>query len=487
MSTSLPLAFSKLLTDSSLDEQRLMLAALTDNIARLESANMAPTPNKNDSDDLTSLVEHIEDLGIAPDLSAAVEEELKSFDMVSNSRKVKTKWLSPSSESYNYAAVINNPSPISEYPNICKLMELVNDHPATTGDMDSCLVSCFSNSKAKLSLHADNEALISQKSSICTVSFGAPRSLEFVHNNKRDKFGKRLVTADRTLPAIDHSMNIMKPGCQAVLKHRIPRGGQTPNSSEVRFSLSFRKLALKTPLQQSSDPVAPAHTSSSKPTLSSAPIPASSDSPQPSPKQSKTPPQKMPVVLIAGDSFPARLDSLKLGKSKKVVHNIAVGGSKIAAVQKSIEDYVNDNPNHDIKKLFISIGTNDIRYCKNGLKHLKPVVCELMKSVRTLLPSTTVYFQSLLPIPSNGCPYTERNVMNMNNMIYYLCSRYRMFYIDVFSNFLNPNGSRNLMLFPKFDVGRNTFDIHPNARGFGLLARSYIYLIHSRWFNPQGY
>ena len=110
-----------------------------------------------------------------------------------------------------------------------------------------------------------------------------------------------------------------------------------------------------------------------------------------------------------------------------------------------------------------------------------------MKSVRALLPATTVYFQSLLPIPANGCPYTERNVVNMNNMIYYLCSRYRMYYVDVFSDFLNINGSRNDLLFPKFDVGRNTFDIHPNARGYGVLARAYIYLIHSRWFNPQGY
>ncbi len=471
-----------------------MLAALSDSINRLEASNLASKTKNSDNDDLVHLVEHINNLGINPDLSAAVEQELQSFNMVSNTDKVKTKWLSPSSESYNYAAVMNRPSPISDYPNICKLMELVNGQPATTGDMDSCLVSCFSNSNAKLSLHADNESLISQQSSICTVSFGAPRSLEFVHNNKRDKNGKRLVTADCTLPATHHSMNIMKPGCQAVLKHRIPKGVQTPNTSEVRFSLSFRKLAQKTSPHQISHPAhvtpanaTPAHITPSTTALSSVPTDTSAPTPHSSPVQSKTPPQKTPVVLIAGDSFPARLDSLKLGKSKKVVHNIAVGGSKIATVQKSIEEYVKDNPNQDIKKLFISIGTNDIRYCKNGLKHLKPVVCELMKSVRGLLPSTTVYFQSLLPIPSNGCPYTERNVVNMNNIIYYLCSRYRMYYVDVFSDFLNRNGSRNVLLFPKLDVGRNTFDIHPNARGYGVLARSYIYLIHSRWFNPQGY
>ena len=55
-------------------------------------------------------------------------------------------------------------------------MEIVNSHPLTTGEMNSCLVSRFPSHKATLSLHSDNEKIISQCSSICTVSFGAPRS-----------------------------------------------------------------------------------------------------------------------------------------------------------------------------------------------------------------------------------------------------------------------------------------------------------------------
>ena len=434
MSTFLPLAFTELLKTASLDEQHRMLVALSDNVAKLEAANLVHKSKDNDADDLAHFVQHIDDLGIDPVLSAAVEVELISLRLKSNTDRVKTKWRSPSSEAYNYAAVINNPSLISGYPSICKLMELVNGHPTSTGDMDSCLVSCFSNSKAKLSLHADDEDLISQKSSICTVSFGAPRNLEFVHNNKRDKSGKRDVIADRSLPATHHSMNIMRPGCQAVLKHRIPKGTHIPGGSNIRYSLSFRKLAVNVPIP----PITPSIHAATQDEVAFLPTV--------SPPHT-SPPHKS-VILIAGDSFPARLDSDKLGKSKKLVHNIAVGGSKIAAVQKSIVDYVSKNPNHDVKKLFISIGTNDIRYCQNGLQHLKPVVCELMKTVRALLPCTTVYFQSLLPIPDNGCPYTAHNVVNMNKMIYYLCSRYKMFYMDVFPNFLNYDFTRNVMLFP---------------------------------------
>ena len=77
--------------------------------------------------------------------------------------------------------------------------------------------------------------------------------------------------------------------------------------------------------------------------------------------------------------------------------------------------------------------------------------------------------------------------MSMNNLLFDLCSRYKLFYIDVFRSFLNNYGFRNTKLFPAFDEVKNMFDIHPNARGMGVLAKHYIFLIHSRWFNPLGY
>ena len=75
----------------------------------------------------------------------------------------------------------------------------------------------------------------------------------------------------------------------------------------------------------------------------------------------------------------------------------------------------------------------------------------------------------------------------MNNLIYNLCSKYKLFYIDVFRAFLNRFGYRNVNLFPAWDPVRKAFDIHPNAKGKGVMARFYIRLIHSRWFNPMGY
>ena len=56
-----------------------------------------------------------------------------------------------------------------------------------------------------------------------------------------------------------------------------------------------------------------------------------------------------------------------------------------------------------------------------------------------------------------------------------------------FGAFIDRYGHRNKLLFPTFDESKNTFDIHPNKKGMGILARFYIFLIHSKWFNPLGY
>ena len=468
----LPTSFIKLLDSEPLEVQQQMLTALKDNIAILESANTPQHCNKTSGkasthnsphDDISEYVGHVDNPGINDDLANGILTELQSLSFKSSKLdKVKTLWLSPLSDSYNYADVINDPKPINAFPNICHLMSIVNQHPSTSSDADACLVSYFPSSKAGLALHKDDEDLISQSSSICTVSFGAPRTLQFVRDGKL-KNGRKDLTSDLSLPATDRSMNVMKPGAQAVMKHRVPKGNHIRGGSNIRYSLSFRKIAVQTEEEVIVESVDP----------------PKSDPPKPDTRKH--------VILVAGDSFPARLDAKRLCKGKKIVVNIAKGGSKIDKVKKSVEDYIDENPSVVVTKLFISIGTNDIRHCQNGISHLKNTICDFMRFVKTILPSTTIYFQSLLPIHPNGCSYTEINVIAMNNLIYSLCSRFKLYFIDVFNSFLNVYGTRNEKLFPEYDEVKGLHDIHPNKRGMGVLARTYIYLIHSRWFNPLGY
>ena len=135
----------------------------------------------------------------------------------------------------------------------------------------------------------------------------------------------------------------------------------------------------------------------------------------------------------------------------------------------------------------MSVGTNDIRYCESGIAHLKGAVSSLMRTIKMILPNAKVWFQSLPPINPNGCKFTEKNVIQMNNLIYNMCSRYRLYYLDIFHAFLDARGCINSRLFPHYDTNRKRFDIHPNKKGMGVLARFYIFIIHSKWFNPLGF
>ena len=178
-----------------------MLKALTLNL--LQDGTAA---NFSTSDiDINSLVEHVDSLsGLDDSLCDSIMEEIQTLDLKKKGRGVKTQWLSPTSDEYNYGNVINKPLPIRDYPGLCKLMEIVNSHPSTTGDMDSCLVTRYPSNKSALRLHKDQEPLISQTSSICTVSLGAPRELSFFLDSKGDN-----VTPDLVLPATHRTMNIM--------------------------------------------------------------------------------------------------------------------------------------------------------------------------------------------------------------------------------------------------------------------------------------
>ncbi len=276
MMPTLPLSFVVLLQSTTLDTQQLMFECLKDSIvSKLKDASkeqklsqkisrMKPIPairssvsiDQHATQEPSSLVEHVPatDLPSLDDkLYKEILSELDSMELNNKPGKVHTKWLSPSSASYNYSKVVNKPYPMSDYPHICKLMEIVNSHQSTTGDMDSCLVSSFNCHKASLSLHRDDESFISQTSSICTMSFGAPRQLELVFD------GKKNFRTDLTLPATDRTLNIMKPGCQQAMRHRVPPGkAPTVGTPSWRFSLSFRKLAQPTISLQQNLPNIPA-------------------------------------------------------------------------------------------------------------------------------------------------------------------------------------------------------------------------------------
>ena len=182
---------------------------------------------------------------------------------------------------------------------------------------------------------------------------------------------------------------------------------------------------------------------------------------------------------MVGDSFLARMDKERLEKNKKTRLNIAKGGNKIQNVIQSLHAFMNasENERYLITQIFISVGTNDIRYCKNGVSHLKGELFSLVRTIKNYFPTAKIYVQSL-PVTYNNENYVIKNVLDLIRLIYHVCVHERVFMIDVFKLFLY-RGYLHPMLFPS-----NVNDIHPNRRGLGVLARKYIDILHSRNFDP---
>ena len=100
-----------------------------------------------------------------------------------------------------------------------------------------------------------------------------------------------------------------------------------------------------------------------------------------------------------------------------------------------------------------------------------------MREINRFLPDTKVWFKSIPPVNANGCRFTERNVLSMNVLIYDMCTKHKLFYLNIFGAFIDRYGHRNKLLFIKFDESKNIFDIHLDK------MNGYIFLIHSKNHN----
>ena len=276
--------------------------------------------------------------------------ELNGMDLYRpSSKKPKTLWLS------------RKDNTLSKYPQISKLLDSVNLHSdIESGDLDCCKVICYSNDRKTLRLHSDNEHWISQDDPIATFSLGATRRMEFVPHGAAHTRVVRSIDAER------NSLYIMHPGCQSVLQQRVLPGNTADCNEHIRFSLSFRKCKPESDSCNEGIHSIPAPVNSSL---------AISDS-------SKC--ERTPVTLLLGDSFLARLDAAKLGKSKKCVLNKAKGGNKISDVLLNIDQFCCDDNNlkYTVDQVFVSVGTNDIRYCRNGISHLKGELFGLLRKIK---------------------------------------------------------------------------------------------------------
>ena len=358
--------FNQMLSSATIDELNTMLDTV-----KHEIANRQPRPK--------DLVELIPDFCTDKDFMKSLWDECESLGLMSSRNKVATQWLSPSSEPYIYNDVnpVHEAKNINKYPNISKMLSFVNASDVVDGPLDACLVLKYPSPSAVLRPHADDEKhIIDQSKSICPFSLGTSRTLEFFTKGKKSKraLGFRLE---------EGSLLVMKPGTQQTLDHCVRSESiSVPSvspSEDVMYCLSFRAIVKGSNTKPSTKPVAvpepaiePAHQPVPEPSSEAASLPEMIEKPT-SPKRH--------VCLIAGDSFAERLEHGKLGRNKAKVEKIAVGCSRIKDVEIQIVQYSEKNLNVIVDKLIISVGTNDIRYCNNGVEHLKGPLKKLCNTI----------------------------------------------------------------------------------------------------------
>ena len=435
---------------------------------KAEISSRQPTP--------TDLVEFIPNFCEDNVLMEQLWKECESLNLSCQKNKVGTQWLSPTDDPYIYNDVnpIHKAKDLNDFQAICKLMSFVNLSDAVDGPLDSCLVLKYPSSSAILRPHADDEDIIDQTKSICPFSLGTPRTLEFFTNSSK----KPKAVVKHRLE--NGGMLVMKPGCQQLMNHCVradTANAPAPSHDGVRYCLSFRALNKNFVGNKMPQPVPLSPLQS---LLDDEVIEKPVTTPQPT-----TP--KRHVCLVAGDSFAARLEPERLGRGKVKVENIAVGGSKILDVAKQVVTFLENNENVVVDKIIISAGTNDIRFCTNGVDHLNRPLKKLCYTLENLLPRAKIFFQSLIPLPLKY-HYdfnTPRNIHSFNNILFNTCIYKRFYYLDVFHSFLQPKSWDHPQLREEAFFKPN--DIHPNSVGLGLLARHYNYALTSKFFNPLVY
>ena len=374
-------------------------------------------------------------------------------------KDIQTAWLTLNNEPYNWKSrtgvVINEPKDINSVPYIKKTMERINSELKV--NLNSCLVSYYPSADITLRLHSDNEFSIDQSQPICTLSVGSPRNFaiyEKTQNSKEDPVYSVELTAG--------SLCVMKAGCQSLYKHKIPAG----NIPGHRYSLSFRHI--KSPAAVDSKIVSPAVDPEISIPSSCSPIPAQTVKPR--------------AVLILGSSITRDLIPEKLVRrdSGIVCFNKSTGGAKCMDINNSLKSFHSTyHHQYNVEKIFISIGTNDIRYCTKGVGHLKFFLNKLVHDTKELFPDAKIFLQSLLPIKRTNI-FIGKNVVEFNKLIYEACVVHRCFYVDIFRHFLNYFGNDISPLLYKDEV-------HLNHYGIVILARTFKSIINGYKFNPFGF
>ena len=474
--------FHELIKDANVSTLREIIK-VTSNVINNPHSSEIPAPSKDELDTFFKYIPNIFnpeslDISATPTLETQpsagdllgeeqdvfldnLRTEIESLGLdqrSSDPRKVTTQWITTDQIKHKD---LNSALCMSRFKNISKLCKIINAHDECVGEMNGCIVNCYRSSSARTNPHADDECYINQKASICTFSLGSSRDIAIFEHKKHNPATLRSFSLN------ENSVFVMHPGSQSVTKHKVMPSSE--ENADIRYSISFRNIISEEVDTARANQIQHQNENSNK----------------------------VNTTVIFGSSMSKELCVKRLaGKRRNIkVINLSVSGAKIPDVSKDMDDFFTGTHSHfkntednlenlQIRNVFISIGTNDIRRLRNGTNHLYIPVENLLKKARTLFTGANIYFQAVLPMPLEE-QYTVKNVLSFNNMVLRACAAQKCMYLDVFDKFLDPFCFPNKFLYRR-NSSSNRADLHLNRLGLSVLARSYIDYIRGR-FNPIRY
>ena len=389
-----------------------------------------------------------------------IKSEVESLGLKCNNNNTATTWLTTTDQEYKWKTgsgkfTVKKPVNFDQYPGIKNLLADVNDKYGT--DLNSCLVGYMENGHSTLRPHDDNEPCFDKTQPICVVTIGTPRKVEFLSKHSS-------VKPDLAITPHDGSIYTMKPGCQDFFNHQIRADRRVKHE---RFSLSFRRMIPNNELLNRTVSSVEDEIISHDKTQVTTPVDRSFR---------QTVRRKRTSVLFGTSITQNVIESKISGRNRKFI-NVSRSGAKITDVIGNVEYFYKNNASAgDIEKIIFNLGTNDIKFSRRGVGHLKKYIVELVTKTKMWFPDSIIIFQCCLPI-KNVYNFTVSNVLEFNKILKDVCNTFlNCLYNDCFWDFVDSN---------YFDCDSELYRdwLHLNKNGLGVLCSWIKYIVHKDSFN----
>ena len=141
---------------------------------------------------------------------------------------------------------------------------------------------------------------------------------------------------------------------------------------------------------------------------------------------------KQSDIVFVGDSITARSEWQEFFPDYTVL-NRGIDSDVTEGVYHRLSSVTKTNP----KKVFVMIGINDIRQHIDFDESLT-YYSLLMSELKTSLPDSEIYIQSILPVHSKT-GISNKEVANRNASIKELAEHYQLTYINIFDDMIDEN------------------------------------------------